>query len=202
LPGAVRVYSSNGAGIVSAAFVNRDGSRALVAFNDSSERRSFQARWGTRVFTTALPAFSGATFVWSGAQNGETVVSARDRIQASSFHETSGLQTETSSDTPGGFNVGYAEDGDFALYRGVDFGRRVTAVDVRVASAGSGGTLEFRVDAPEGPVIATAALPVTGGWQEWTTVTAPVARVSGRRDLYLVLHGQGQIGNVNWFRFR
>ena len=37
LPGAYRIYSSDASGIVSAAFLNPDGSKVLVAFNDTPD---------------------------------------------------------------------------------------------------------------------------------------------------------------------
>ena len=202
LPGAVRVYSSNAPGVISSAFVNPDGSRVLVAFNDTPSRLPFEVRWGNQTFSYALAGLSGATFVWSGAQGGDTSLDARSRIMTSSFHATSGLQTEATTDALGGYNLGYAEDGDHAVYRNVDFGARVGVVEVRVASGGSGGLLELRLDAPDGPLISTVTLPATGGWQRWTTVRAPVSRATGRHDLYLVLRGGTAIANLNWFRFR
>ncbi len=62
LPGAYRVYSGNGAGVISAAFANPDGSKVLVAFNDSSSSQTFQVQWGSQSFTYTLAALAGATF--------------------------------------------------------------------------------------------------------------------------------------------
>jgi glucosylceramidase len=202
LPGARRVWSSNGAGIVSVAFVNPDGSRVLVAFNDTDSANRFQVQWGARSFTYSLPGLNGATFRWSGTQTGSYVIGAKTQIQASSFNMTSGLQTEGTTDTLGGYNVGYAEGGDYAVYRNVDFGSGVAGVDVRVASGGTGGTLELRVDAVTGPLLGEVPIPVTGGWQSWETVSAAASGATGVRSLYLVFRGTTEIGNVNWFRFR
>ena len=44
-----------------------------------------------------------------------------DQIQASSFGIMSGLMTEPTADTLGGYNLGYAENNDYAVYREVDF---------------------------------------------------------------------------------
>ena len=65
LPGAYRVYSANAAGVVSAAFLNPDGSTALVAFNDTSSSQTFQVQWGSQSFTYTLAALAGATFTWT-----------------------------------------------------------------------------------------------------------------------------------------
>jgi hypothetical protein len=51
-------------------------------------------------------------------------------------------------------------------------------------------------------LIATATLPVTGGWQTWQTVTASASGASGLHDLYITFQGStAGIANVNWFQF-
>ena len=76
LPGAVRVYSSNAPGFVSVAFKNPDGSKVLVAYNESRSPTSFQVVWGSQSFTYSLPGLSWATFLWSGCQSVGFLVSA------------------------------------------------------------------------------------------------------------------------------
>jgi hypothetical protein len=44
-------------------------------------------------------------------------------------------------------------------------------------------------------------VPLTGGWQKWTTVRAPVASTSGVHTVYTVFRGGNGIGNLNWFKF-
>jgi beta-glucosidase len=45
-------------------------------------------------------------------------------------------------------------------------------------------------------------VPLTGGWQKWTTATAPATGAAGVHSLYVVFKGSAGIGNINWFRFR
>ena len=217
LPGAVRVYSSNANGVVSVAFLNTDGSKVLVAYNDSASPQSFAVQWGNQSFAYTLPALSGATFAWSGAQGGGYAISATSQIQASSFNSTSGkkvsgdnttfgLQTEATTDTNGGYDAGWASDGDFAVYRNVDFGAGVSGVNARLACNGNCvGTLEFHLDAVSGTLAGAITIPATGGWQNWTTVNAAAGAASGVHDLYVVFKGPTgattNLGNVNWFQF-
>jgi glucosylceramidase len=151
LPGARRIYSSNGTGVLSAAFVNPDGSKALIAFNDTRTNKSIQVRWGTRSFAYTLPGYAGATFTWTGSQTGSYAVAAGTQMQASSFTASRGIQTETCTDTNGGLDVGFADDGDHVMFGQMDFASGLTAVDLRVASAGSGGRVDLRIDAIDGP---------------------------------------------------
>jgi glucosylceramidase len=200
LPGAYRVYSANASGVVSAAFLNPDGSKALVAFNDTTSGQTFQVQWGSQSFTYTLTSFAGVTFTWTGAQSGGYTVNPTNQIQASSFNAVSGLQTEPTTDSVGGYDVGYADNGDYAVYQNVNFAAGFTNVNARIASAG-GGTLEFRLDSPTGPRIAYVTIPNTGGWQTWQTVSGSVTGASGLHNLYLVFTGGSGIGNLNWFQF-
>jgi arabinoxylan arabinofuranohydrolase len=83
-------------------------------------------------------------------------------VQASSFTTSPGIQSETCTDTNGGLDVGFADDGDHLMFGQMNFTFGLTAVDLRVASAGSGGRVDLRIDALDGPLIASVALPVTG----------------------------------------
>jgi glucosylceramidase len=224
LPGANRVYSSNALGIVTAAFVNPDNSSVLVAFNDSSQNQLFEVQWGTQSFTYTLPALAAATFTWSGTQSGTPAytVSAKSQIMASSFNSTAGnnttgnyltwgLETELTSDTNGGYDVGFSNDGDYAVYKNVDFGTGVSSVSARLAcdqnSGGNcGGNLEFHLDSAAGTLVASVSVPSTGGWETWqTTPASSVTGASGVHDLYVLFKapasGATSLGNVNWFQF-
>jgi glucosylceramidase len=201
LPGAYRIYSGNAAGVVSAGFINPDGSKALVAFNDSPGTQTFQVQWGNRSFSYSLAGYAGATFTWTGTQTGTGTLAPTNQLQASSFSSVNGLQTEPTSDTLGGYDVGYADGNDYAVYPNVDFGLGYTNVSLRVASAGSGGNLELHFNAANGPIIGVVPIPMTGGWQTWQTVTGSVSGASGLHNLYLVFRGGSGIGNLNWFQF-
>ena len=226
LPNANRVYSSNAQGIVTAAFVNPapDNSRVLVAYNTSSATQTFEVVWSSQSFTYTLPALAAATFTWSGTQSAGTpayTVNAKSQIQASSFtstagnntpgnYQTWGLETELTTDTDGGYDVGFASDGNFAVYKNVDFGAGVTSVTARLACqqnpGNCGGTLDFRLDSNTGMLVASMPIPSTGGFQSWqTTQTVTVSGASGVHDLYVVFKapasGKTALGNVNWFQF-
>ncbi len=227
LPGAVRIWSSNAPGLIDAAFINPDGERVLVSYNDSAASRTFQVVSKGRSFLYTLPALAGATFTWTEPVGPTRAIGPQDvraprypvahrsseysisataqRIMASSYTGISNLQTEQCTDTDGGFDAGFSSDGSWAQFRNIDFESGVQSVDVRMASAGSGGTLRFRLDSVSGPLAAEVAVPITGGWQTWQTVNARVTGATGVRDLYVVFArnaGSGGIGNLNWFQFK
>ncbi|MFI2436143.1 glycoside hydrolase family 16 protein [Streptomyces sp. NPDC018693] len=128
-------------------------------------------------------------------------------IQAESYDGQSGLNTETTSDTGGGQNVGWAANGDWALYRGVDFGSQAaTQFSARVASGAPGGVsglVEVRLDSRTNAPVGSFAVGNTGGWQSWRTIPANITGVTGTHDVYLTFtSGQpADFVNVNWFTF-
>jgi len=207
LPGALRIFSTNANGVVSAAFLNPDNSKALIVYNDSTSVQSFSVQWGAQALTYTLPSYAAATFSWSGTQTGSYSIPATNQIQASSYASLSGLQTEQSSDTNGGYDLGYAANGSYAVYDNLYFGSGVSTLNARVAcdpgSSGTcSGTLEFHLDGTTGPLIASLPVPSTGGWQMWTTVSANVSSASGAHVLHVVYTGTSSIGNLNWFQFQ
>jgi len=128
-------------------------------------------------------------------------------IQAESYDTQSGTTTETTTDTGGGQNIGALANGDWALYKGVNFGS--TAANqfaARVASGAAGGVsglVEVRLDSRTATPVGSFALANTGGWQSWRTVPANISPVTGTHDVYLTFtSGQpSDFVNVNWFNF-
>ncbi|MEU5100475.1 glycoside hydrolase family 16 protein [Streptomyces sp. NPDC020996] len=132
---------------------------------------------------------------------------AYSAIQAESYDSQSGVVTETTSDTGGGQDIGYLANGDWALYKGVNFGSTAaTQFFARVASgaaSGVSGLVEVRLDSRTSTPVGSFALASTGGWQTWKTVPANMSAVTGTHDVYLTFSsGQpSDFVNVNWFDF-
>ncbi|GAA0835763.1 family 43 glycosylhydrolase [Streptosporangium amethystogenes subsp. fukuiense] len=122
------------------------------------------------------------------------------RQEAETIAWASGVETEAS--TEGGMNVGFIENGDNIKVKGVGFGTGASSFTARVASGSSGGSIELRLGSATGTLVGTCAVPGTGGWQNWTTVTCPVSGATGTRDLYLrFTGGSGYLLNLNWWQF-
>ncbi|WP_371643734.1 glycoside hydrolase family 16 protein [Streptomyces mirabilis] len=128
-------------------------------------------------------------------------------IQAESYDSQSGTSTETTTDTGGGQDIGSLAGGDWALYKGVNFGSTAaTQFYGRVASgaaSGVSGLVEVRLDSRTSTPIGSFAVGNTGGWQSWRTVPANITGVTGTHDVYLTFtSGQpADFVNVNWFDF-
>jgi arabinoxylan arabinofuranohydrolase len=81
---------------------------------------------------------------------------------------------------------------DWAAFKYIDFDSQ--SIHTFFALAGSlayGGLIEIRLDQPDGEMIGACAVPHTGGWQKWVTVSCPVKGAKGLRALYLIFKGTG-----------
>ncbi|OXB00930.1 glycosyl hydrolase family 18 protein [Flavobacterium pectinovorum] len=119
-------------------------------------------------------------------------------IQAESFSSMSGIQTEATTDTGGGLNVGYADTGDWLAYYNVNFPTSGSyVIEYRVASAVSGGRLSSDLSA--GTIqLGAVDVPNTGGWQNWQTITQTVNVNAGTYNFGIYVQNTGF--NLNWFR--
>ncbi|SFY52347.1 glycoside hydrolase family 16 protein [Streptomyces sp. F-1] len=128
-------------------------------------------------------------------------------VQAESYDGQSGVSTEATTDSGGGQDIGSLANGDWALYKGVNFGSTAaTQFYGRVASgagAGVSGLVEVRLDNRANAPIGSFAVGDTGGWQAWRTIPANIGSVTGTHDVYLTFtSGQpADFVNVNWFDF-
>jgi glucosylceramidase len=69
-PGAFRIASTDNNSVPNVAWINPDGSKALVAYNASGATQTVHVVWGGQAFTSTLPARTSATFTWSGTPSG------------------------------------------------------------------------------------------------------------------------------------
>ena len=124
------------------------------------------------------------------------------RVEAETINFASGIKTEKID--AGTLAIGFIENGDYTKVSGVDFGEKGAAeFYASVSSNGSGGKIELHLDKIDGPVIGTVDVPVTGGWQEWTTVSGKCAGATGQHDLFLKFSGGASyLFNVDWWQFK
>ena len=132
---------------------------------------------------------------------------AYSAIQAESDNAQSGTQTEPTTDTAGGQDVGWIANGDWLRYDNVNFSSTAaTQFYARVASGAAGGVsglVEVRLDSLGSAPVGRFAIANTGGWQSWRTVPANISGVTGTHTVYLTFtSGQrADFVNVNWFDF-
>ena len=106
-----------------------------------------------------------------------------------------GVDIETSSDTDGGYDIGYIDSGEWLEYAiNVDTAGSFS-LDARVASAQDGGKFYLEVDGTKaGDDISVSQ---TGGWQNWTTLSSSLGTISAGAHSLCVQMKSGPF-NLNW----
>jgi type 1 glutamine amidotransferase len=130
-----------------------------------------------------------ASYTDAGGLTGhsQVVIQPRHR-QAEHFATSSGNVAVIPSPRAEGSFVGAIHNGDWIGFSPYDLDR-VTGISAVVASGEDGGQIQVRTGAPDGPVAGTLAVPGTGGWETFTTVTAALAAPAGTGSLFLTFTG-------------
>ncbi|MEW6550007.1 MAG: carbohydrate-binding protein [Spirochaetota bacterium] len=125
------------------------------------------------------------------------------RVEGEAFASVTGeTRPGESGGDEGGICLGWIQNGSSATYRGVGLGSGYSNFRARVSSDTAGGTIEIRSGGPTGSLLGTVAVPNTGGWEKFITVSSKISSVSGTRDITLRFVGEGfYLFNVNWFEF-
>jgi hypothetical protein len=121
--------------------------------------------------------------------------------EGGSYRTTTGVDIEATTDTGGGYNVGWALAGEWLKYTVNVAAAGTYTLDLRVASNGAGGT--FHVESNGVNKTGTLSVPNTGAWQTWTTISVPVQLSAGQQVLRLAfdtLGINGYTGNFNWLK--
>ncbi len=130
---------------------------------------------------------------------GTTTKSIPVTIQAESYIAMSGVQTEATSDTGGGLNVGWTDAGDSMNYSNTRVNIPANGtykITYRVASLNGGGSFAFKEAG--GATYDNVPVPKTSGWQSWTDVTRNVTLTAGVHQFAVAVTAGGF--NLNWFR--
>jgi len=181
-------------------------SNANWALNDKAEGASAlvpgaspQGGWSSQQLTPSGTLAKRIVSTWPtstpGPVTGCSTVPVPGLVQAEAYCHMSGIQVEPTTDAGGGSNVGYIETGDWMTYD-IDV-PAAGAYDVkyRVASAAAGAVIQLEKAGGQ-PVYGTVAVPQTGNWQAWTTVSHRVSLPAGKQTLAIFAKGGGF--NVNW----
>jgi hypothetical protein len=120
----------------------------------------------------------------------------------SKYRTSEGVDIETSTDSGGGYNVGWTAAGEWLEYTVEVATAGMHRVAFRVASPTAGGTFHAEIDGVS--VGGAMTMPATGGWQTYQTVrTADFSVAAGRHILRLKFDGNnatGFVGNFNWLK--
>jgi len=115
------------------------------------------------------------------------------------YRPSEGVDIETTTDTGGGYNVGWMEAGEWLQYTVNVATAGTYDLDVRVAANGNGGT--FHIEFNGVNKTGSMTIPNTGGWQVWRTIRKTGINLgAGLQVMKIVLDADGPIsfvGNIN-----
>ncbi|MCR5717900.1 MAG: carbohydrate-binding protein [Oscillospiraceae bacterium] len=124
---------------------------------------------------------------------------AFETIEAESYDSMEGIQTEDTSDTSGKQNIGYIENGDYVMYKRLDFGEGAQSVTFR--ASGNPSTIELYTDTLGTP-LTRLRYNGTGSFSNWEDFTVGIPQIKGIHNLYVKFTGgEGYLMNVNSFVF-
>ena len=148
-----------------------------------------------------LPPVAALMVIFAGR------ATARLRIrQVEGEHFTSrvGTQTLASGSASGGQFIGSISPGHYLVFDRVNL-HGIRTITARVASPSTGGKIELRQGAIDGPVVAEIAFGATGEWERWIEANSGLKDPGGIGDLYCVFvdpkGGGGPFMNLDWLRF-
>lgn len=144
----------------------------------------------------ALDAFSDLAL--SNRVSAPAWVGLPAKIEAEKYIAQYGVQTEETSDTGGGSNVGYIDNGDWMEYA-IDNSSNATSYQItfRVASTNNTGVISCYID---GKSVGSVSVPSTGNWQTFQSVTKNMTIPTGKHYLKLVTSTGGF--NLNFLDIR
>ena len=150
----------------------------------------------TSTYNTVLNTFSELNV----ANNLITRLQIPGKIEAENFSNQVGLQTENTSDTGAGENIGYTDAGDYSEYLIYIENTGNYDLNIRSAAQWNSGKVEFQLlNNGTEQSISIVDLPVTGGWQSWQTSSVSTTLNAGVYVLKMKVLTGGF--NLNWFEF-
>jgi hypothetical protein len=114
-------------------------------------------------------------------------------------YRSDGVDLETTSDTGGGYDLGWTSSGQWFRYTVNVATAGTYAVSFRVAAPGAVTDAFHLANAAGSNLSGSVNVPATGGWQTWTTVTANVTLPAGTQVLTLDQDNGGW--NANYLTF-
>jgi hypothetical protein len=193
------------------AWTNVTATVTLTAGTQTLTLDQDKAGWNINYFTfTASGAeapFGGTPAAVPGTVQAENYDTGGQGIayKVTSIHGTAnsyradGVDIEATTDTGGGFNIGWTAAGQWFKYTVNVAVAGTYTVTFRVAAESAIGDA-FHISTSAGTNLSgSVAVPDTGGWQTWSSATATVTLPAGVQTLTLNQDNAGW--NINWFSF-
>ncbi|WP_405801614.1 ThuA domain-containing protein [Streptomyces sp. NBC_01506] len=118
--------------------------------------------------------------------------------EGESYTSGQGVQAADHAPASGGKTLGYIENGDWAGYSQASLTGAKTFT-AKVSSAGAGGTVQVRSGSATGPVVGSVAVPNTGGWETFRTVSTTLTGTPTGPLFLTFSGGAGSLFDIDTF---
>ncbi len=126
--------------------------------------------------------------------------SAFTQMEAENYSDQSGIRSEDTSDSVGVQNIGFIENGDYVLYKYLDFEEGANSFIAR--ASGNACTMELYLDNLTGTPVASVSYSGSGSFSKWEDVSFNIPTIKGQHNLYIKFTGgEGYLMNLNYFKF-
>ncbi|MFB9276459.1 carbohydrate-binding protein [Cohnella cellulosilytica] len=125
------------------------------------------------------------------------------KVEAEDYSGSYKVSIAATVDEGGGSMVRSTDHNDYVYYTNLNLGEGTNEFQLRYATPNTDGTVEFRVDGPDGPLLGSLLLPSTGSWTTYQTVSIPVTGAAGIKNVYMVFKkaSSGSVADINWFSY-
>ncbi|MFC5828313.1 ThuA domain-containing protein [Nonomuraea insulae] len=168
----------------------------ITWYHSQGSGRSFYTGLGH-----TIESYSDGNFrqlLLGGIQYAAGVTATPSAIEGEAYTSGQGVQIANHTPASGGRTLGHIDNGDWAGYSQVNTAN-AKGFSARVSSGGAGGTVQIRSGSATGALLGTVAVPVTGGWESFQTVTTTLTG-SASGPLFLVFTGgAGALFDIDTF---
>ncbi|MBB5785863.1 ThuA domain-containing protein [Jiangella mangrovi] len=143
-----------------------------------------------------------------GTLTGASGVELRTKSTEAEYYDgNSGVTPLARPGSSAGVRLGEIRPGDWVSYDPVSF-HGIDSVTVGASSAGQGGVIEFRKDAPDGEVLGSVEVLSNGSWDTVQELEVGLADPGGTFELFMVFQardgytpGGPDLLSADWLRF-
>ncbi len=139
----------------------------------------------------------------AGNLSGKASVALRTRRVEAESGEVRGPKIANDGKASGKKMLGSIDDKHFVKLAAINLAD-IGGVTARASSGTTGGSIELRAGAFDGPLLGTVQIPNTGGWDKWIEPTTKFQNVPDTRsDVFVVFVNPGRTGlmNLDWVQF-
>lgn len=132
----------------------------------------------------------------------ETIVLRHPRVQAENYDTYKNVQQQR----PQGGSLAYVsniQEGSYIAFKSIDLSN-ISQLSYQLVALAP-GSIEVRLNAPDGPLVSKADIKPQGAGKEFKQLTAPVQKTSGMHDLYFVFKSTEKdkdLLNLDWIYFQ